>query len=87
MSVDFSLASPRTIQVYEWLRAKTRVQTEIALDTDLLEFKILDSLQFMSFTLFLEELAGREIDMSTLSLDTFRTLRAIENEFFSDVVA
>ncbi|MBI1890965.1 MAG: acyl carrier protein [Burkholderiales bacterium] len=84
MSANLSTTNQNTILAAEWLEAKSKVQSEITMDIDLLEYKILDSLQFMTFIVYLEELSGREIDMSTVSLDAFRTLRSIEQEFFSE---
>lgn len=72
-----------TLQIKEWLEIKSKSNKVITLDTDLLEDGILDSLQFMNLLLLLEEVTNTEIDMSTISMDVFRTLNSIEKEFFS----
>lgn len=44
---------------------------------------MVDSLGFMEFILLLEDLVGRELPLSTLNVDHFRTLRAIQDNFLS----
>lgn len=60
-------------------------RTELPFDetTDLIENRIVDSLQFVEFILFVEEVTGERVDPETLSVDDFRTIEAIERRFFS----
>lgn len=46
-------------------------------DTDIIESRILDSLQIVEFILFLEEKSGRAILAEDLDPDTLRTLDSI----------
>ena len=46
-------------------------------DTDIIESRILDSLQVVEFILFLEERSGRPILAEDLDPDTLRTLSSI----------
>lgn len=74
-------------QVRQWLldyrASSSEEQTEIAnldLDLDLIENRVIDSLGFMNFVFFLEELTGRELIAEAQSANSFRTLRIIDRE-------
>lgn len=51
-------------------------------DTDIIESRILDSLQLVEFVLFLEETSGRAILAEDLDPDTLRTLASIHACYF-----
>lgn len=51
-------------------------------DTDIIESRILDSLQIVEFVLFLEEKSGRAILAEDLDPDTLRTLASIHACYF-----
>ena len=53
---------------------------DLDLDVDLIENRVIDSLGFMNFVFFLEELTGRELIAEAQSANSFRTLRIIERE-------
>lgn len=67
-----------------WLfRANADVATlRLEPDTDIIESRILDSLQVVEFILFLEEKCGRAILEEDLDPDTLRTLDAIYECYF-----
>jgi len=67
-------------QVTAWLLAKRPDLQEIDWDMDLIENRVIDSLGFVDFVFFLEELTGRELDTDARSVHSFRTLRAIQND-------
>jgi acyl carrier protein len=67
-------------QVTAWLLAKRPELEEIDWDMDLIENRVIDSLGFMDFVFFLEELTGRELDTDARSVNSFRTLRAIQSD-------
>lgn len=69
--------------VIDWLRARNPELDEIPADLDLIENRVVDSLAFMEFILFLEDLIGRELSLSELSADQFRTLAAIRKNFLT----
>jgi acyl carrier protein len=68
--------------VKAWIGSKKPEVTVIDVDLDLIENRIIDSLDFMELIFLLEELTGRETDMNTLTIDSFRSLRAIQKKFF-----
>ena len=72
-------------QVRDWLlsyKPKSRENQfeEIDLDMDLIENRVIDSLDFMDFIFFLEELAGRELLSEAQSVHNFRSLRVIREK-------
>jgi acyl carrier protein len=72
-------------KVREWIVQKNSsihpdVLTE---DIDLIENRIIDSLQFVEFILFLEEITGRDVYTQEFKLDSVKTMRAIEENYFS----
>lgn len=69
--------------ITDWLRDRNPEAGDIPLDLDLVESRMVDSLGFMEFILLLEDLVGRELPLSTLNVDHFRTLRAIQDNFLS----
>jgi acyl carrier protein len=62
-----------------WLRKKKPQLQEIDLDLDLIESRIVDSLLFVDFLFFLEELTGRSLEIKPGLVDPFRTLRSIRD--------
>jgi len=57
-------------------------QAHLDPDTDIIESRILESLQIVEFILFLEQLAGRRILAEELDPATLRTLNSIYCNFF-----
>jgi acyl carrier protein len=53
----------------------------LKMDDDLIDSRAIDSLAFVDFIFFLEELGGRPIDPEELDVEDFRTLRVIEKRF------
>ncbi|WP_423907069.1 acyl carrier protein [Candidatus Spongiihabitans sp.] len=51
--------------------------------TDIIENRLIDSLQFVEFILFVEEIIGRKIDIESINIDDFRTLKSI-NQFIDN---
>ncbi len=66
-------------QIKSWLLAKKPEIQDIDPDFDLIENRVIDSLGFLEFILFLEEVRGREIQLHAESANLFRTLRAIQD--------
>jgi acyl carrier protein len=58
---------------------------DIPADLDLIENRLIDSLTFIEFLVFLEELTGQPIDQDNLRAADFRTLAAIEAKFLKAV--
>ncbi len=67
-------------RIKEWLAGRKKsVETDIDLDMDLIDHRVVDSLKFMEFVLFLEELIGREIGTDRKTIASLRTLRKIRD--------
>jgi acyl carrier protein len=73
-NVDEQLDSVRA-----WLKKKKPAVGEIDLDLDLIENRVIDSLGFIDFVFFLEQLAGRELQTDAQAVTSFRTLRNIRD--------
>lgn len=68
--------------IVEYLHAKRPDLAEIPHDLDLIENRILDSLDFISFLYVVEELTGQEIPLEETTGDDFRTINTIKERFF-----
>lgn len=53
---------------------------------DLIEGRLIDSLQFVEVLAIIEDAIGREVDVTRLTVDDFRSLNAIARTFFSSDV-
>ena len=72
----------KLVILYEWIQSKRAPDnTAIGLDTDLIENRLIDSIDFAEFLFMLEEISGKDIDISEVELDSFRTLRSIQSTF------
>ena len=74
-------------QIKSWLLAKKPEIEDIDPDFDIIENRVIDSLSFTEFILFLEEVSGREIQVYTESVDVFRTLRSIQDNIMNGTAA
>jgi acyl carrier protein len=68
-------------RVHEWLRMKNPEAGPIGAETDLIDNRLIDSLDFMEFVFLLEEITGRTNLLDGISVDAFRTLRDIKQNF------
>jgi acyl carrier protein len=69
-------------QVVAWIMERNPGLTEPpAASDDLIERRLINSLAFVDFLYFLEELTGKEIDMATVNVDDFRSVEAIRKRF------
>lgn len=66
-----------------WILAKNEGRTELALDDDLIENRLVDSLSFVEFVFLIEETGGVAIDMDSVDINDLRTLASIEKCFLS----
>lgn len=74
----------------DWLKGRNPKLTDkdLDVDNDLIATRVVDSLSSLDFILFIEELAGCEIETSSPDATAnFRTLRTIRRVFFSHVDA
>ena len=74
-------------QIKSWLLAKNPEMQDIDPDFDIIENRVIDSLGFTEFILFLEEVSGREIQLFTESVNAFRTLRSIQDNIINSTAA
>ena len=83
--VDAALTgkSSPMVAVKRWLLDKHPELEDIDPDLDLIENRIIDSLGFMDFVFFLEELAERELADEAESVEAFRTLRTLNERIFA----
>lgn len=69
-------------QIKQWILDRHSEVPDIDPDFDLLESRLIDSLAFVEFLVLVSRLSGEDIDMETIDLDDFRTLRSIEARYF-----
>lgn len=69
--------------IISWLRARCPELEGLDEDFDLIKNRVIDSLHFMEFLFLLQETTGRDITPDETSLNHFRTLRAIRENFFN----
>lgn len=62
-------------------------EADLGPDRDLVEYRVIDSLSFMEFILYIDELCGREILPSAVASAGVRTLRSICDTFFAELPA
>ena len=67
-----------------WLQKTNPAAATLSLDpdADIIESRILESLQFVEFVLFLERQTGRQILAEELNPANLRTLNSIYSNFF-----
>lgn len=75
MTGDARLAS-----VKDWLLGRKPELSDLDLDFDLIENRVIDSLSFLEFVFFLEELTGRELQTTAETVNAFRSLQSIQRE-------
>jgi acyl carrier protein len=70
-------------RVRTWLMARKPEITKIGLDEDLIDGRVIDSVAFVEFLLFLEDLVGHDIALTEQNAVVFRTLRGINDHILS----
>lgn len=55
---------------------------EVGLETDLVDEKVLNSIQMINFLLFIEETLGHEIPEKLIKVENFKTLKRIQELLF-----
>ena len=76
------MAGERLAAVREWLGRRAKVELE--LDLDLIDSRVIDSLSYTNFILFLEELVGRTIPIDATTIAAVRTLRSIRDTLLDE---
>jgi len=52
---------------------------DLQMSSDIIENRLIDSLQFVEFVMFIEEVSGCKLDMQNLNIEDFRTLNTIRS--------
>ena len=79
-----SLTSEEKVaRLREWIITQNSHAAGMDLDTDIIDLRLVDSLQFATFLLLIEELRGAEIAQEDIDPERFRTLRSIAANFLS----
>ena len=74
-------------EVRAWLLTKSGGELrDIGLDFDLIDSRLIKSIDFLLFVNFLFDLSGVEKDLNTVDVNSFRTLRAIREHFLVPVL-
>ncbi|MGW1773501.1 acyl carrier protein [Streptomyces sp. NPDC002104] len=67
-----------------WLHEKNPgLDGPIDTDEDLIEARLIDSMDFLEFIDLLEELSGSTIDLQEVTIDDFRTLGRVQERFLN----
>jgi acyl carrier protein len=75
---------PRLERLRQWLLDRHPECPEIAPDTDLLDGVLADSLEFIAFLVFVEDVRGAPIEAEDVDPESFRTLDTIRGAFLTD---
>jgi acyl carrier protein len=70
--------------VTEFIQLHRPELTELDPDLDLIDNRIIDSLMFVEFIYYLESLTGEQLEIESITVDDFRTLRAIRKRFLGE---
>ncbi|MCX4751287.1 acyl carrier protein [Kitasatospora sp. NBC_01287] len=71
-------------RVTAWLHHKNPgLDGPIATDEDLIEARLIDSMDFLDFVDLLEGITGNGIDLQEVTIDDFRTLDRIHERFLA----
>ncbi|MEU4950041.1 acyl carrier protein [Streptomyces lavendulae] len=71
-------------RIAAWLHEKNPgLDGPIAADEDLIEARLIDSMDFLEFVDLLEELSGTTIDLQEVTIDDFRTLDNVRKRFLA----
>lgn len=74
---------PEVAKIVEWICAANPQMRDVDPDADLIESRIIGSLAFAEYLGRIEALSGRAIDPDTLDLEDLRTLRRLEQAYFT----
>lgn len=64
-------------KVHNYIQNKNPDFTDLDMDTDIIENRLVDSLQFLEFIMFIEEVAGSKIELETIDIEDYRSLNRI----------
>lgn len=70
--------------IINFLQSRHPAMGAIAPDVDLVDTRIIDSLDFVEMVFLIESATGQEINLEEISVDKLRSLQAIEENFFQN---
>ncbi|MFJ5708741.1 MULTISPECIES: acetylxylan esterase [unclassified Streptomyces] len=71
-------------RVAAWLHEKNPgLDGPIDADEDLIEARLIDSMDFLEFIDLLEDISGTSIDLQEVTIDDFRTLARVQKRFLT----
>ncbi|RAJ40123.1 hypothetical protein K353_03611 [Kitasatospora sp. SolWspMP-SS2h] len=71
-------------RIAAWLHEKNPdLDGPIGPDEDLIEARLIDSMDFLEFIDLLEDLTGENIDLQDVTIDDFRTLNRVRERFLA----
>ncbi len=72
-------------RIAAWLHEKNPgLDGPIEADEDLIEARLIDSMDFLEFIDLLEDISGNSIDLQEVTIDDFRTIDRVQRRFLSD---
>ena len=77
-----STTSEQLTRLRDWIVERHPERADVGIDTDLVEGVLFDSMEFVAFLVFVEDVRGAPIAADDVDTDNFRTLRTIEQRFF-----
>lgn len=77
------MSDSKTELLRKWLLEANPEVSGIADDEDIIDSRILSSLQFVEFILHIEQVRGAPIDFDQLDIDSVRTLRDIDRNYLT----
>ena len=69
--------------IAEWVQSRHKQPVVITDSVDLIETRLINSLDFLEFLLFLEDLSGKELTMDRIGVDKLRTIDSIMHHYFA----
>ncbi|MER5864809.1 acyl carrier protein [Kitasatospora sp. NPDC002040] len=75
-------------RIVSWLHEKNPgLDGPIGTEEDLIEARLIDSMDFLEFISLLEQISGSEIDLQEVTIDDFRTLDRVQQRFLTPAPA
>jgi uncharacterized protein (TIGR03083 family) len=71
-------------QIKSWVLSRHPGLTDLDPDLDIVESRLIDSLTFVDFVFYVEQVSGQPIEMDGLNVDDFRTLRRIAERYLDE---
>ena len=70
--------TPQIERIRSYIQDKNP-EFDLQMSSDIIENRLIDSLQFVEFVMFIEEVSGCKLDMQNLNIEDFRTLNTIRS--------